>query len=199
MGSKNLLAVLQALDLNPLAAMVDALPAEELPLHSLHLDNEIVQEAIEDAARAACQRLDELFPGSKREVDGISSNFQGLLVQHLSAMLCGRQAANIGHLVALDSLVYSEGLLGREYSLAEGASGYLVRLTGTDKVLDEGKFRRARAARDMYTTWDAAATAVRAYVEKEGHLPGPVRIVSGWWAEDTSGGVRFSGARTNAA
>lgn len=194
-GAKNLLAVLQALDLNPLAAVVDALPSEELPAHSLHLDNEVVQEAIEDAARDACQRLGELFPGNRPEVDGISSNFQGLLVQHLSAMLRGQQAANIGHLVSLTSLVYSDDQLGREYSLAEGANGYLVRLTGTDKVLDEGRFRRARAVRDMYTTWDAAAAAVRKYVETEGHLPGPVRIVSGWWAREESGGVRFSDQR----
>jgi len=195
-GAKNLLAVLDALELNPLAAVVDALPADELPLHSLHLDNPVVQEAIEDAARDACQRLDELFPGNKPELDGLSSNFQGLLVQHLSAMLCGRQAANIGHLVTLKSLVYSDSLLGRQYSLAEGADGYLVRLNDTDKVLDENRFRRARACQDMYTTWDAAAAAVRKYVETQGHLPGPVSIVSGWWAREESGGVRFSGGST---
>jgi transcriptional regulator with XRE-family HTH domain len=192
MGAKNLLAVLHVLDLNPLEGLADSLPADELPAHSLHLDNTDVQDAIDEAARAACNRLDELFPGVPKESDGISSNFQGLLVAHLSAMLCGRQAADIGHLVHLRGLVYHDDLLGREYVLKEGADGYLVRLTDTDKVLEDGRFRRARAVNDLYSSWDSAAAAVRKYVETEGHLPGPVRITSGWHTREEDGGVRFA-------
>lgn len=191
-GSKNLMAVLQVLDLNPLAGLAGSLPSDELPMHSLHLDHPKVQEAIEDAAKAACERLDELFPGNRPEVDGISSNFQGLLVAHLSAMLCGRQDASASHPVMLKGLVYSNALLGREYVLADDADGYLVRLLGTDKVLDDNRFRRARAAQDLYTSWDSAADAVRKHIETVGHLPGPLRIVSGWLARDEAAGVRFS-------
>lgn len=191
-GARNLLAVLHALDLDPLSYIVDSAPPEELPVHHLHIDNPAVQEAIDDAVREACHRLDELFPGVSKEAEGIGSNFQGLLVQHVTAMLCGRQSANIGHLVQLPNLVYSDDVLGREYVLEEGADGYLVRLTGTDKVLENGRFRLVRSVNDLYSTWDAAAAAVRAYVEANGHLPGPVRITSGWWAREEDGGVRFS-------
>lgn len=191
-GARNLLAVLHALDLAPLSYIADSAPAEELPLHRLHIDNPEVQEAIDDAVRDACHRLDELFPGVAKEVEGIGSNFQGLLVQHVTAMLCGRQSANIGHLVQLPSLVYSDDVLGREYVLEEGADGYLVRLTGTNKVLEDGHFRLARSVTDLYTSWDSAAAAVRKYIERQGHLPGPVRITSGWLARAEDGGVRFS-------
>jgi transcriptional regulator with XRE-family HTH domain len=191
-GARNLLAVLHALDLDPLSYVVDSAPAEELPLHCLHVDNPAVQEAIDEAVREACHRLDELFPGVPKEGEGIGSNFQGLLVQHVTAMLCGRQGANPGHLVQLNNLLYSDDLLGREYSLAEGADGYLVRLTGTDKVLEDGRFRLVRTVNDLYTSWDSAAAAVRKYVESNGHLPGPVRITSGWLAREDDGGARFS-------
>lgn len=117
-------------------------------------------------------RLDELFPGVAKESEGIGSNFHGLLVQHVTAMLCGRQSANIGHLVQLNNLVYSDDVLGRKYILEECADGHLVRLVGTDKVLEDGRFRLARSANDLYTSWDAAAAAVRKDVERDGHLPG---------------------------
>lgn len=191
-GARNLLAVLHALDLDPLSYIADSAPAEELPLHPLHIDNPEVQEAIEDAVRDACHRLDELFPSVSKEVEGIGSNFQGLLVQHVTAMLCGRQGANPGHLVQMHTLLYSDDLLGREYSLAEGADGYLVRLTGTDKVLENGRFRLVRSVNDLYSSWDSAAAAVRKYIETQGHLPGPVRITSGWLAREEDGGARFS-------
>lgn len=191
-GARNLLAVLHALDLDPLTHLANSAPAEELPLHPRHIDNPEVQEAIDDAVREACHRLDDLFPGVSKETEGIGSNFQGLLVQHVTAMLCGRQSANIGHLVQLPNLVYSDDALGREYVLEEGADGYLVRLTGTDKVLEDGRFRQVRSVNDLYTSWDSAAAAVRKYVETQGHLPGPVRITSGWLAREEDGGVRFS-------
>lgn len=191
-GTGNLLAVLHALDLDPLSYLASSMPADELPLHSLHVDNPAVQEAIEEAVRDACSRLDELFPGVSSEVEGIGSNFQRMLAQHVAAMLCGRQAAKPGHLVQLNNLLYSDDQLGREYALAEGADGYLVRLTGTDKILEDGRFRQVRSVSDLYSSWESAAAAVRKYVETQGHLPGPCRITSGWLAKEENGGVRFS-------
>jgi transcriptional regulator with XRE-family HTH domain len=190
-GSRNLLAVLSAVGLSPVSDESEILRQEELPLHPLHLDNEDVQDTVEDAVRLACERLDELFPGARREVDGISSEFQGLLKEHVSAMLRGEPFHRPQYMTHLKALIYSDGPLGREYSLKEGAAGYLVRLQDTERVLEDGRFRLARSVGDMYTSWDAAAKAVRDYVERDGHLPGPVRIVSGWWSGNETG-VRFS-------
>lgn len=192
-ATQSLFAVLHVLNLDVLRHVVDTLPRETLPLHHIHVSSTDVQERIAAAARVACQQLEELFPGVAPEVEGITSNFQGLLEDHLTAMLCGRPSAQPTHRVVLPELVYSDDMLGREYSLAEGASGFLVRLLGTNKVLDNNRFCQARRASDMYTSWDGAAMAVREYLETHGHLPGPVRIVSGWFSPDENGGVRFTG------
>ncbi|KVP97985.1 hypothetical protein WJ96_05285 [Burkholderia ubonensis] len=190
-GSKNLLAVMTYIGLPPVPDDSPVLNQAELPLHPLHMDNEVVQAAIEEAAKLAVERLDELFPGARPEIDGISSDFQGLLVKHLSAMLRGQPHYQLAYQTRLKPLVYSDVDLGREYSLAEGAAGFLVRLIDTPRVLEDGKFRLAHRARDMYTSWEYAAAAVRRYIEQEGHLPGPVRIVSGWWSDGETG-VRFT-------
>ncbi|KWA84110.1 hypothetical protein WL29_22355 [Burkholderia ubonensis] len=190
-GSKNLLAVMNYVGLPPVPDDSPVLRQAELPLHPLHIENEVVQEAIEEAAQLACRRLDELFPGARKESEGISSNFQGLLVQHLSAMLRGQPHYRLSYSAELKQLVYSDVDLGNEYSLKDGAQGYLVRLLDTQKVLEDRKFRLAHRVRDMYTSWEYAAAAVRDYIETEGHLPGPVRIVPGWWSEGETG-VRFT-------
>ncbi len=190
-GAKNLLAVMNHIGLPPLSDDSPVLRQAELPKHALHVDNPDVQEAIEDAARLACERLDELFPGARKEVDGISSEFQGLLVNHLSAMLRGQANYRHAYQTYLKPLVYSDVDLGSDYSLKEGAQGFLVRLVDTKRVLEDGKFRLAHRVNDLYTSWEYAALAVRQYVEGEGHLPGPVRIVSGWWSESGTG-VRFT-------
>lgn len=188
-GLRHLMAVADYLGLPVLAASPANPPAVDLPLHPLHVDDEPVQEALEEAARLACERLDRLFPGAKPESRGISSNFQGLLVHHLAAMLSGEPAA--AERPRLTPLVYTDDLLGREYRLKEGAAGFLVRWEGTERVLEEGRFRLARSATDLYTSWPAAAQAVRDYLHREGHLPGPVKIISGWWSEGGAG-VRFT-------
>lgn len=190
-GTKNLLAVMNFVGLPPLPEDSPAMRQDELPLHPLHMDNEAVQTAIEEAAKLACDRLDELFPDARAEVDGISSEFQGLLVKHLSAMLRGQPHYRLSYQSNLKPLVYSDVDLGREFSLAEGADGFLVRLVNTPRVLEDGAFRLAHRVGDLYTSWEFAAAAVKQYIEREGHLPGPVRIVSGWWSDGETG-VRFT-------
>jgi transcriptional regulator with XRE-family HTH domain len=195
-GSKNLLAVMAHVGLPAISEDSPVMRQAALPAHALHSDSPEVQEAVEDAARAACERLDELFPGAKKEVDGITSNFQGLLMQHISAMLRGQQYYRQSHWTELPQLVYSDVDLGNQYSLPDGAKGYLVRLVDTQKVLEDRKFRLAHRVGDMYTSWEYAAAAVRDYIETEGHLPGPVRIVPGWWSEGETG-VRFTAPATS--
>jgi transcriptional regulator with XRE-family HTH domain len=189
-GSRNLMAVLSyhGMSLDDFSRVVDQ---EDLPLHAICLEDEKVSEVIEEAARAAIEKLDELFPGNRPEVDGISSNAQGLLVEQIKALLKGQSHYTPSYLTYLKPLVYSDSILGREYSKKQGAGGYLVRLVGTDRVLEDGRFRLARKATDMYSSWEAAAAAVRKFVNEEGHLPGPVRIVSGWWTGEDRG-VRFT-------
>jgi len=195
-GSKNLLAVMSHVGLPSISEDSPVMRQAALPAHALHMDSPEVQEAVEEAARAACERLDELFPGAKKEVDGITSNFQGLLMQHISAMLRGQQYYRQSHWTELPQLVYSDVDLGNQYSLPDGAKGYLVRLVDTQKVLEDRKFRLAHRVGDMYTSWEYAAAAVRDYIETEGHLPGPVRIVPGWWSDGETG-VRFTAPTTS--
>lgn len=190
-GTKNLLAVMNFVDLPPLPDDSPVMRQDTLPLHPLHMEQEVVQTAIEEAAKLACDRLDELFPGERPEVEGISSEFQGLLVKHLSAMLRGQPHYRLSYQSNLKQLVYSDVDLGREFSLAEGAQGFLVRLVDTPRVLEDGAFRLAHRVSDMYTSWEYAALAVKQFIEREGHLPGPVRIVSGWWSDGETG-VRFT-------
>ncbi len=54
----------------------------------LHVDDKIVKETVEAAAAAACNVLDELFPGS--DSGGISSDFHGLLTRQIMEMIQGR-------------------------------------------------------------------------------------------------------------
>ena len=188
-GLRNLVAVM-----NHLGLSLDPYPGvqaqDALPLHPLFVDDEQVEYVVEEAVSELCEKLHGLFPGARREAEGISSNFQGLLCDHIRAMLCGDMHHRASHRIELNALLYSDSILGREYSLKDGADGYLVRLLGTDYVLEDGAFRLARKVSDLYTSWDAAAEAVRRYVKENGHLPGPVRIISGWFAQGETG-VRF--------
>jgi hypothetical protein len=74
--------------------------------------SERVDQVIEEAAKAACGVLDEEFPG--RDNCGITSNFQGLLVEVLAQMLKGRSVMNRerGHYTVLPTLVLDESFFG---------------------------------------------------------------------------------------
>jgi len=61
-------------------------------VEAMHVSDARVEQAVEEAARAACQVLDELFPGS--DAGGIGSNFQGRLESVLTEMLNGRDPAS---------------------------------------------------------------------------------------------------------
>lgn len=199
-GIRNLMAVMHHLGLS-IEQYQRVMDQGALPIHARFVDDPVVVDAVEEAVSELCEKLDELFPGSSREREGISSNFQGHLQDHIFAMLCGEMHAQKYHRVALPELLYSDRMFGREYSLGDrpayapnqpAAVGFLVRLVGTDQVLEDGRFRPARKVHDMYTSWEAAADAVREYVRREGdHLPGPVRIVKGWWGDEETG-VRFA-------
>lgn len=53
-----------------------------------HVADQDVSQVVAEAAAAACEKLDAVFPG--RDVGGITSNFQGLLEEVVLHMLVGR-------------------------------------------------------------------------------------------------------------
>ena len=69
--------------------------------------DDAVVKVIEDAARAACEILDKQFPGY--DAGGITSDFQGTLVEVLTHMLRGRSVldAQRGHTRVLPALITS--------------------------------------------------------------------------------------------
>lgn len=98
------------------------------PLYPTMTDEPQVVDAIEAAASAACAALSKLFPeGHRAETQGISSNFQGLLVEHLTAMLTGAEAADRSWRTELNALFATARSFGR---LPEGQAppnvGYTV-------------------------------------------------------------------------
>lgn len=135
-------------------------------------ENESVQQVIEDAAKAACDVLDAEFPG--RDNCGITSNFQGLLVQVLTHMLKGRSVMDRerGHYTVLPTLMLDEKFFG---SPTTQGSQFLVTMDGEERfdtsvqpprwlgreVLglnpDGGGFARLSEIGDAWTSFEAAA------------------------------------------
>ena len=70
--------------------------------------DDAVVKAIEDVAKAACEVLDQQFPG--HDAGGITSDFQGALVEVLTHMLRGRSVLDTqrGHTTALPVLVVED-------------------------------------------------------------------------------------------
>jgi transcriptional regulator with XRE-family HTH domain len=164
-------------------------PTSGLPLRELHIDSANVDEALEEATRAALAVLDALIATSTPEHDGITSNFQGQLKAHLSAMLCGQSGAT--QQVALPVLLYSGTCVGGPRRGPDRNAGWVLALQGTDKVLQDGKLLSLRDEDlDPWSSRAAALEAVRLWVERYGHLPGPVEAVP--LAVDADGRYRFA-------
>lgn len=87
-----------------------------VPLYPHDVSEADIVDAIEEAANLATKRLDELFRGAPPEKAGISSNFQGLLVEHLSAMLTGREYSKKSYSRQLNSLYGDWRTFGRQVS-----------------------------------------------------------------------------------
>lgn len=96
--------------------------AAQPPLYALSVDSPAVQEALGAAARAAAEALDPLFTGKPKETAGISSNFYGLLVEHMRAMLLGKEGALRAYRTTLPCLLADEDVFGtvREAERDEG-------------------------------------------------------------------------------
>jgi hypothetical protein len=115
-------------------------------LYPLHVDSAPVQEAVEAAVQAACKELDVLFPGAKPEVNGVSSNFAGLLEKHIQALLTGKTGYTPSHLVELPVLLATDHVFGKPFDLPEEQGcGYMVVDETTRRVLSaySGRFSYA--------------------------------------------------------
>jgi transcriptional regulator with XRE-family HTH domain len=188
-GMLNLHKVLRVLGL-PQSLVPPNMPvAEDLPRHARHLDSEDTDEAIEAAANAACRVLDEWLAVKRPERDGISSNFQGQLREHVSAMLCGKPGAM--HSMALKRLVYSDDFVGGPMRCEEtDCLGWALRVRGEPTVVqDTALLTLSSESFDPYVSREGAVAALRQFVQRCGHPPGPVDAVPVFAAGEN--GYRF--------
>lgn len=190
-GMGNVVAVLTALDMPMALANAHEDYREALPEYPLHLNHAKVSDAVEQAAAQACEVLDQLFSGLP-ERHGINSNFQGLLIDHLKAMLQGYSHHEPRHRVTLNRLVFGPQDYGPWQRLPEGAAGFHLRLQGTEDVLWDDRVRSISRVDDCFATSEAAEAYFIGYLEREGYPPAPVSVAPCWWA---SQGCSFTAGR----
>jgi len=132
---KALSAAVQANEFPNESAAVDAAlknlrrtPVSTASCYPRHVDTPEVCDVIEESVRLACRELDQLFPGAAPDGgQGVSSNFQGLLVEHVRAMLTGKNHAQRSHHTELPVLLADDGVFGAPFSLPDiPGAGYMV-------------------------------------------------------------------------
>jgi transcriptional regulator with XRE-family HTH domain len=184
-GALNLAKVLRVLDMDE-SMMPAALPdAPEMALHARHRDSEPVCEAIEEAVKAACESLDAFFSVKYPERDGITSNFQGLLRDHVTAMLCGEHGVRQRYATHLPRLLYSDDSVGGPRWTEEKNHGWVLRVRGTQKVLHDGRVvPLTHSELDPWASREYALDGFRKSIERYGHPPGPVDAVPVYLSTD---------------
>lgn len=157
------------------------------PLYARSVDDADVDVAVEEAVSAACERLDELFrEHGAPEVRGISSNFQGLLGDHIRAMLCGFEHANKTHSTPLNPLLARWDSFGRHvYTKADKQGITLMR--PAQRVSEQDLFFGDRGMvplsilepGELYTSSEAAVKGYLAYLQRREESPQehPTRLV----------------------
>lgn len=113
-------------------------------LYPMHVEDDQVRAVVDEAVRLACRELDSLFPGVAPDGGkGISSNFQGLLVEHVNAMLTGQNQARRSHHTHLPTLLANDQAFGAQFRLpAVQGAGYVVLSPSTGRALSaySGRF-----------------------------------------------------------
>lgn len=139
----------------------------------LHIDDDKIQEAIQKASSTACQVLDDTFPG--KEKSGISSNFQGLLVEILGRMLAGTDplAGSKGYATELPRLILTDSSFG---DWRQRGDAYVV--VKPTPVSDPALVLNDKGTRfvpldtpdevDPFTSFEAAASGAMGYLKREG-------------------------------
>jgi hypothetical protein len=110
---------------------------ENAALYAMHVDDKEVEQVIDDAVHALCRELDSLFPGAAPDGGkGVGSNFQGLMVEHVKAMLTGKNQARRSHHTHLPVLLADDNAFGQPFSLPEvQGAGYVVVSPSNNMVL----------------------------------------------------------------
>ena len=144
------------------------------PMYPRLVDDADIESAVEEAARAACEALDKLFPaGTRPESQGISSNFQGTVKEHLLAMLTGKPGAAWNATRQLPSLFGDWRALGRLPRSAGAHEGYgVVQLPsrhGDEALYYDSDHRRfvplkSLDASTLFTSADGALKAAFAWM-----------------------------------
>lgn len=154
----------------------------------MHIEDEEIQDAIQQAARAACEVLDETFPGHDGNKPGITSNFQGLLVEILVQMLAGNDPVSRGSATRLPRLVFTDRSFGDCRQRSEdgyvvlkpkaAAPRYFSPMNPPDPepelVLNDMGTRfipiDTPDAIDPFTSFEAAVKAAMDYMKREGEI-----------------------------
>lgn len=131
------------------------------------IDDPEVQEKVEEAAKAAVEVLDELFPGY--DAGGITSGFQGSLVEILKSLLAGRMVMykpltiTATPIRALDSDHF-----GTRQWLANAFLAAQFQEDGSLKVIcaDSGRLVPIERAADAFTSFEAAGSSIKEYARK---------------------------------
>ena len=177
-GAVNLGKVMRILDMEESLVPGAMPPDADAALHERHLDSADADQAIEDAVKAACESLDAFFDAKHPEVDGIGSNFQGLLKAHVAAMLCGAHSAKQRYATFLPRLLYSDEFVGGPRWEATRNHGWVLRVRGTNRVLNDlHVVPITHSSMDPFSSREYALEGFRKFVEKAGHPPGPVDAV----------------------
>lgn len=159
--------------------LLAATEAAMVPLYAQDVDEPDIRAAIEAAADLATKRLDELFPSTPPERGGISSNFQGLLVEHLTAMLTGREASRQSYARSLTPLFGDWRTFGRP-PVAGAQEGFTLlavpaRLDGEQTFYDDDKKSFVPLAElnvgALFTSGEVAVKAGFEWLRSEGLSP----------------------------
>lgn len=150
--------------------------AQRMPFYAIECHDAEVHSAVERAADAACEILDELMRslGSQfPERDGIDSNFRGLLGTHLLAMLCGEEHAHKGYSTPVKPL-FANHLSFGTVPAAAALQGYTMMRTaekvGGALYFSEGAWVRLPHidVGGLYTSRGAAVSDVLEHLRKTG-------------------------------
>lgn len=134
-----------------------------------------VAKAVEEATAKACEALDAQFPGW--DSGGITSNFQGMLAQVITAMLKGQSLLDSerGHSTMLPRLIVDQAFFGKPW-----VQGDMFLIHKPEKpvwgetervlVLEPGasSFKPIAQAGDAFTSFSAAAVEAMKYLDGEG-------------------------------
>lgn len=130
---------------------------QDAALYALHVDDKEVEQVIDEAVHSLCRELDALFPGAAPDGGkGVGSNFQGLMVEHVKAMLTGKNGARRSHHTHLPVLLADDHVFGQPFALPDvQGAGYVVVSPTNNKVLSAYSNRfvpsfRGRSGEGMY-------------------------------------------------